>query len=86
MKVMCITDSPKTKYNIIGIFPMREEDRVYCGEIYNVIYIEMNLGVKVFTLSERPKNIGYNSQYFIPISDIDETEMVRESISEKVNQ
>jgi hypothetical protein len=83
MKVMCIKDgSEYATFNNGERFRLNENERVYCGEIYTVILFSKGLhGVRCYKLAERPYNGNYRIEYFSPISEIDETEMIRESYS-----
>lgn len=76
--VICINNGPmaNTKGNVISAPELKE------GVIYTVIEVTKNYIVKrAFILEEVSLDkgwCGYNPKRFIPLSEIDETEMVRE--------
>ena len=53
-------------------------DIVYEGEIYNVIGEYLYHGILFYFLQERGMRSAYYSKIFIPLSDMDEMELVNE--------
>lgn len=88
MRVVCIDKNSDPL-----AIPASKEDQIFEGEIYTVTrYSEYSLNniskverYPVYTLAERSPNVGYAVERFIPLSDIDETEMIREPVKEIVN-
>lgn len=70
MRVICINDKGFVDPNCA---PIKDgETYTVCGEV------TAPNGIPHYKLSEMPKNCGYAKFRFIPISDIDETEFIRE--------
>jgi hypothetical protein len=73
MEAMCINDN----------FRMAKAAGVYCpqlGEIVEIIkeMIDPKWGL-YYVLEKGPKDWGYDADKFAPLSDIDETKMIRET-------
>ena len=85
-KVICIQDTPSIGFSRGGktnIVPPKL--RCYCGEEYVVAEIVTGFqGELKYKLVERPSNYRYRKVYFSPLSEIDETEMMRNYNTEKV--
>lgn len=77
MKVMCIEGVKKGMIAMNGK-PVKNQDEIYEGEIYTVSWKTILLGESVYMLSERSPFFGYRERRFIPLSDIDETELIKE--------
>lgn len=79
-KALCIKDSTTTRLFRDGrIDRMPSDERVFCGEIYTIIGTSDWGGRLAYRLAERPFQNHYKSEYFAPLSEIDETEMIREN-------
>lgn len=72
MKVMCIKDVEWTKNG-----NWKLANPVY-GDICTVVKEFYFDGKKVYLLQEFPYDGGYFAHRFIPLSDVDEMEMIRE--------
>lgn len=85
---MCIKDSDGMGIYRNGVTEqIPKRDMVFLGEEYTVVEVVDSFkskGLKSFKLSERPKNRTYRQIYFAPLSDIDETEMIREELSQSI--
>jgi len=86
MKVMCIKDCNGFKLTASGDrLPLHPSERVYVGSVYTVILLVPGFTCDVaYKLAERSFKTRFKAEYFIPLSDIDETEMIREEV--KINQ
>lgn len=69
MRVICIDTSKPPDYEDEAPFRCRE------GKVYDVVDTEEEDGVLYYELSF-DLGIMYNSKFFIPLSTIDETELV----------
>lgn len=80
MNVICIKTSPDKGYSRgHKINQIPPELRVYFGETYIVSeQVSGYQGAQKYILKERPRNYRYGVEYFSPLSEVDETEMVRE--------
>lgn len=79
MKVMCIKGAKQGQPSI-GLFgpsTVKDGQQVYEGEYYTVAD-SMNWDGLVYRLAERPNNCWYDANRFIPMSDIDETELAEQ--------
>lgn len=76
MKVVCIESN-------INIF--RPDQALEEGHVYTVVGEDFFAGGLYYILAERGCDSAYNSIIFVHLSDIDETEFVRESIYEKLS-
>lgn len=80
MKVMCIKDPDGTIVVSSGSVP-RYHPPIFIGEIYTVMLVIDSIkfrGTNSYILEERPEYCSYNCRYFSPLSDICESEMIRE--------
>jgi hypothetical protein len=77
MKVMCINDSWITDESYKGIRPV-------FGEIYTVINTEIFWDAPYYQLEELHKGTWAAASNFATISEVSETEFVRDFITEKV--
>lgn len=75
MKVMCIKQGDWTQHN------SDRSDPAY-GDICTVVRQFENIGHQVYELKEFPHKGGYSVKGFVPLSDIDETEFVRETLKQ----
>jgi len=75
MKVICIDGTKPGTRGILYNISLGNEDQIYEGETYTVIESGEEQGYKFFRLKE--KFHRYKQSRFAPISDIDETEFVR---------
>lgn len=74
MKVMCINTSPD------GFGPDEAPFNLKFGEVYNVVDEEIDEDDVLWYELMHDLGIVYNSELFIPCSDIDETELVNEEV------
>jgi hypothetical protein len=75
MKVLCINAKPvNCDIDLIE------------GEVYTVIDIEMFQNKDYYVLAEIAKPNSFIKDRFIPLSDIDETEIVKQRETELINQ
>jgi len=85
MKVLCIqTANHGFNGSVTKILP---ELGVYFGETYTVldeVYSAFNLTDKAYILEERPLYCRYKIKHFIPLSDLDETELVNEKVLSEI--
>jgi hypothetical protein len=80
MKVICI-DGIKAGHpsqTIRGFEPANKHDEIYEGEVYTVIREHICFGELAYILLERSYLNSYRKNRFAPLSDIDETEFVRD--------
>jgi hypothetical protein len=90
-RVMCI-DGVKTSTIGVTLFiggfsaehTTTPAEVVYEGEPYTVILVEDFFGEQYYTLAERPITTAYNSKRFIPLSEIDEAEVIAEHEQEAI--
>ncbi len=80
MKVLCI-DGIKVGHIGSNIYNTRfvsctTRDVVIEGEVYNVAGVEEYNGITYYVLQERTWLNLYNSRRFVPLSDINESELV----------
>jgi hypothetical protein len=79
MKVICIYGVKKGDLNHSNpSFPAPKYDEIYEGEIYTVLSSITWEGHLVYSLEERRPDALYSADCFAPISDIDETELIKE--------
>lgn len=77
MKVICIRDSDNVAYTRSGPVSTPDNMKVFCGEIYTVLdEVRGYKGEMKYRLVERPRNSRYKKDQFIPLSDIDETQLI----------
>lgn len=72
MRVMCIKDV--WDYTLPGPYPE-------VGESYTVVGTIERFDILYYHLEECHPKCAFDSSYFIPLSDIDEKEMIRENIN-----
>jgi len=81
MKVICIHGVSKETKNIYGV-PCASQDEIYEGNIYNKIN-EIEIYGKIFYILENmPIGNSYVESRFIPLSEIDELQLVNEKLQE----
>jgi hypothetical protein len=78
MKVLCIEGG-----NIPCWTQIKKDEILTEGQIYNVIDQEIFVGTLYYVLEELGFENAFDSDLFVPLSDVDETEFVRETIQEK---
>lgn len=88
MKVICINGVKKGELNTEGKSPLPASLQVYEGEVYTVLSQRTLDGYEFpngqyYILAERGWDTGYGIYSFLPLSDIDESEMVRNNINDK---
>jgi hypothetical protein len=72
MKVICIDNKPhKDSYDVRALSMLRE------GEVYEAFQSENPLGYRLKEIPT-PNSSGFFKSRFIPLSEMDETEFVRE--------
>ena len=90
MRVLCIDNKPRPEegpVNENGVSEILNENQVYTvGQRFNQArgYNDKILNIPVYTLIEIGSKWGFAVDRFVPISDIDETEFIREYNLEKV--
>lgn len=75
MKVLCINDSFYAVSNRVINFPLPKMGEIYT--VTNTRFCKCGCGIYVFELLECQNGAGFDTECFVPISDIDETEMER---------
>lgn len=76
MRLICVIGA-KAGFITIDNIPIEERHAVYEGECYTKAGEFTDNEGTWFFLKERPFLTSYNSNRFIPLSEIDETEMER---------
>jgi hypothetical protein len=77
MKVICIQQSEDIAYTRSGPIKTPENMKVFEGEVYTVLdEVKGYKGEMKYRLAERPPNCRYRKPHFIPLSEVDETELV----------
>lgn len=79
-KVVCIKSDNSELYGRA----LDRKEFVSEGSVYTVTEIRNHRGAEWYMLKEKPYNIAYYSKNFIPLSNIDETEFIREHLTETV--
>lgn len=77
MKVMCINGAKKGQKTLGGL-PLPKRLEIYENQIYFVVGETEVFGNELYLLQGFPKNFGYRKSRFIPLSDIDEKELIKE--------
>jgi hypothetical protein len=62
----------------IIVTPADQSKVIYEGEVYTVTKETVYFNTKVYKLKERRKEDYYAASFFLPLSDIDETELIKE--------
>lgn len=89
-KVLCIDGVPerfKVVHNWGGVQYQNtatKQTQIYEGTIYTVSEDTVYMGIPCYGLSEIGAPYKYRKSRFIPVSDIDETEFIREELTETV--
>lgn len=83
MRVICIEGVKKGTISSDGT-PIVKNEEIYEGEIYSVSGEYKYNGEEFYFLRERNPFLAYKKRRFAPLSDIDETELIKERELEKV--
>lgn len=75
MKVICIDGFKAGEKSTIKNKIVRVEEEIYEGCAYVVIGTNNYLGEIFYFLQGKPQTTAYDSNLFVPLSDIDETQM-----------
>ena len=73
IKVICINGAKQGELTRFGK-PLKKNQEIYEGEVYTVI----NENSRSYSLQERSDELWYKKTRFIPLSNIDETELIKE--------
>ncbi len=79
MKVLCIDGVRVGTPSMLNAYKAKKPDCLAEGEIYTVLEEMYFLGRKCYTLDERNPMQPYLASRFIPLSNIDEMELVNEN-------
>lgn len=82
MKVICINGVRLGELSKIFNIPASVAELIYEGEIYTVTDTQTTRFGTGYILEERSPNMLYNAKRFVPLSTIDETELIKERLCE----
>ena len=79
MEVICTQQPPSVAYVKGRQITVTENCKVYVGSKYEVERTrKCYKNTTLYILAGKPRNWGYNSIYFSVVSDLDETELIKE--------
>lgn len=85
MRVICIdtVNVGDAFKSMTGLYFVNNDDCIYGGEVYTVVEEKTMFGRVGYRLAEKHFNNLYLKSRFIPLSNIDEIELVNEKIKQR---